>query len=237
MEFDISVYNNPYSRIKFYKRVCEIFRKSEAAMPTPFLCMLAALDQQGRLLRFYTQNIDFVDTAMEPLATQIPLNTEGPWPKTIKLHGNVKMVQCTLSSQHIYPLDCKLFESTEEEPLCTVCQDDQRKRTESGKRPHSVGRLRPRIAMYNGGDVPDEEAISNVIVADERSRPDAVIVVGTRLGIPGALSLAQRMQARDGLTIWINVDNKPSRTRLDCDLVIRAECDTVAKYVDMSVTE
>ncbi|RAL63792.1 hypothetical protein DID88_003436 [Monilinia fructigena] len=56
--------------------------------------MLATLAEEGRLLRLYSQNVDGIDTSLQPLATKVPLNSKGPWPKTIQLHGGLaKMVQ------------------------------------------------------------------------------------------------------------------------------------------------
>jgi NAD+-dependent protein deacetylase SIR2 len=52
----------------------------------------------------YTQNIDGIDATMEPLATKVPLNVKGPWPKQIQLHRSVKTISCTRTSQNIVPV-------------------------------------------------------------------------------------------------------------------------------------
>ena len=71
------------------------------------------------------------------------------------------------------------------EPLyCTACEEDDR--SNQGKRPQGQGFLRPRVWLYNEFGFPDEDAISEVTAADIRTKPDAVIVVGTALKVPSA---------------------------------------------------
>jgi NAD+-dependent protein deacetylase SIR2 len=103
------------------------------------------------------------------------------------------------------------------------------------QRSHGVGRLRPRIVLYNEFN-PEEEAIGAVTRADLRSRPDAVIVVGTSLKIPGVRRITREMCAvtkgrRDGFTAWINNDPEPMGNEFkDCwDLVVRGDCEEVAR--------
>ena len=57
-------------------------------------------------------------------------------------------------------------------------------RAVAGKRSQGIGKLRPRLVLYNEGN-PDAEAIGSVSEADLLSRPDGLVVVGTSLKIPG----------------------------------------------------
>ncbi|KAJ3470666.1 hypothetical protein MRS44_000765 [Fusarium solani] len=167
---------------------------------------------EGRLLRLYSQNIDCIDTSMKPLATNIPLNPKGPWPATIQLHGSLEKMVCTKCGQ-LQPFDGSVFDGAEA-PLCGACVvDDQVRTAHAGKRSHGIGRLRPRFVLYNEFN-PDEEAIGNVSSADLKARPDAVLVVGTTLKIPGTRRLVKEMcqvarGRRDGITAWINLDSEP----------------------------
>jgi len=208
------------------------------AKPTPFHHLLASLAQEGRLMRLYTQNVDCIDTSMPPLATTVPLNAKGPWPTSIQLHGGLEKMVCTKCG-NLDPFDGSLFEGPEPPP-CPKCEEADEVRTSfAGKRSHGVGRLRPRIVLYNEYN-PDEEAIGNVTKADLRRVPDAVIVVGTSMKIPGLRRIAKEMcqltrSRRDGFTAWINIDSEPQGAEFkDCwDLVVRAKCDDVAELANI----
>lgn len=204
------------------------------AKPTLFHHMLATLAEEGRLLRLYTQNVDGIDTALEPLATKVPLDPRGPWPKTIQLHGGLEKMVCTKCGI-LSDFNEALFEGPEPPP-CGDCEEMERVRTViAGKRGHGIGRLRPRMVLYNEFN-PDEDAIGAVTAADLRSRPDAVIVVGTSLKVPGVRRIVREMTwvargRRDGFTAWIN--NAPEPIGVDLkgcwDLVVRGDCDEVAR--------
>ena len=234
--FDAAVYKRDALTEEFHTMVREMVALTEKAKPTPFHHLLASLAQEGRLLRLYSQNIDGIDTNMEPLATNIPLNPKGPWPTTIQLHGGLQKSVCIKCGQ-LEPLDAGLFDGPEA-PLCETCKvDDEVRTTYAGKRSHGIGRLRPRFVLYNEYN-PDEEAIGNVCRSDLKSRPDAVIVVGTSLKVPGTRRLVKELcqvakGRKDGFTAWINVDPEPKGVEFkDCwDMVVRAKCDVVANEV------
>jgi NAD-dependent histone deacetylase SIR2 len=232
--FDASVYKHDASTESFHTMVRELAELTAKAKPTPFHHMLASIAAEGRLLRMYSQNIDSLDTQMPPLATTVPLNTKGPWPVTIQLHGGLEKMVCTKCG-HLEPFKAELFNGPEA-PLCEKCKEaDQVRTTFAGKRSHGIGRLRPRIVLYNEYN-PDEEAIGNVSKADLRRVPDAVIVVGTSLKIPGVRRIVKEMcqltrSRRDGLTAWINIDPEPPGAEFrDCwDIVVRGKCDDIAE--------
>lgn len=208
------------------------------ARPTDFHHMLATLAHDNRLLRLYTQNVDCIDTSLEPLATQIPLAKAkgGSWPKTVQLHGGLDKMVCSKCAT-LSQFDADLFDGPTA-PICEVCVELDRVRTDiAGKRSHGVGRLRPRMVLYNEAN-PDDEAIGAVTQDDLRKRPDAIIVVGTSLKIPGVRRIVREMCAtvrgrRDGVAIWINNDPEPLGKEFeDCwDIVVRGTCDEVARHV------
>ncbi|AEO65864.1 uncharacterized protein THITE_35412 [Thermothielavioides terrestris NRRL 8126] len=236
--FDASVYKHDSSTESFHTMVRELAQMTARAKPTPFHHMLASIAAEGRLMRMYSQNIDTLDTQMPPLATNVPLNGKGPWPTTILLHGGLEKMVCTKCG-HLEPFNASLFEGPEP-PLCEKCKEQDEVRTAfAGKRSHGIGRLRPRIVLYNEYN-PDEEAIGNVSKADLRRVPDAVIVVGTSLKIPGVRRIVKEMcqltrSRRDGITAWINLDPEPQGAEFkDCwDLVVRGKCDDIAELVNL----
>jgi NAD-dependent histone deacetylase SIR2 len=211
---------------------------TKEAKSTPFHHMLATIAEEGRLMRLYSQNVDCLDTSLKPLATNIPLNTKAPWPVTIQLHGGLEKMQCTKCSE-VNSFNGDLFQGPEPPP-CGQCQEADFVRTKfGGKRSHGIGRLRPRMVLYNEYN-PDEDAIGKVSQADLRRVPDAVIVVGTSLKVPGVrrivreLCLATRSK-RDGFTAWINLDQVPQAPDMKglWDLVVRGKCDDIAGLLNL----
>lgn len=214
--------------------VRELSHLTENAKPTPFHHMVATLAEEGRLLRLYTQNVDGIDTALPPLKTAVPLNSKGPWPKAIQLHGGLGKMVCS-KCKFLLDFNGALFDGPEAPP-CPECETIEKVREISGLRGHGVGRLRPRMVLYNEHN-PDEDAIGAVSAADLKTRPDAVIVVGTSLKVPGVRRLAKELCSvtrgrRGGFTAWINYDSEPTGADFkDCwDLVVRGPCDEIARF-------
>lgn len=203
------------------------------ARPTAFHQMLATLAKEGRLMRLYTQNVDGIDTSLPPLVTSIPLSMKGPWPRTIQLHGGLEKMVCS-KCNHLAEFEAALFEGPLPPP-CNACTETDKVRTyHAGKRSHGIGRLRPRIVLYNEHN-PDAEAIGTVVSSDLRARPDALIVVGTSMKIPGVRRIVREMCGvvrgrKGGLTVWINQDSPPTGKEFEnCwDLVVKGACDEVA---------
>ncbi|KAL8771136.1 MAG: hypothetical protein Q9209_003307 [Squamulea sp. 1 TL-2023] len=208
------------------------------AKPTAFHHMLATLGKQGRLMRLYTQNVDGIDTSLAPLATSVPLASKGPWPRTIQLHGGLEKMVCS-KCNHLADFQPGLFDGPTP-PLCTQCSETDKIRTDhAGKRSHGIGRLRPRIVLYNEAN-PDDEAIGAVVSSDLRARPDAVVVVGTSMKIPGVRRIVREMCAvvrarRDGLAVWVNHDPPPVGKEFeDCwDLIVKGSSDDVASFAKL----
>ncbi|KIW18783.1 hypothetical protein PV08_03072 [Exophiala spinifera] len=238
MLFDASVYKDDHSTSSFHDMVRKLSKMSENAKPTAFHRFLARLSVEGRLLRLYTQNVDGLECSLPPLTTQVPLNHKAPWPQTIQLHGGLEKMMCQ-KCRHVSEFEASLFDGPTP-PLCPQCVAADALRTKhAGKRSHGVGRLRPRIVLYNEHN-PDDEAIGAVTTADFRTRPDAVIVVGTSMKIPAVRRIAHEMcqivrDRREGTTIWINRDPVPPGKDLEnlWDLVVRGDSDEVARLAGL----
>ncbi|KAI4262393.1 MAG: hypothetical protein L6R42_002434 [Xanthoria sp. 1 TBL-2021] len=236
--FDASVYQTDSSTTSFHSMVRGLSQLASKAEPTAFHHLLATLGEQGRLMRLYTQNVDGIDTSLAPLATSVPLANKGPWPRTIQLHGGLEKMVCS-KCNHLADFQPALFDGPVP-PSCTFCFEADKVRTDhAGKRSHGVGRLRPRIVLYNEAN-PDDEAIGAVVSSDLRARPDAVIVVGTSMKIPGVRRIVREMcgvvrARRDGLAVWVNHDPPPVGKEFeDCwDLVVKGSSDDVAGFAKM----
>jgi NAD+-dependent protein deacetylase SIR2 len=236
--FDASVYKSGSSTSSFHDMVRSLSQLINSTRPTAFHHLLATLARDGRLMRLYSQNVDGIDTSLPPLATKVPLSTKGPWPRTIQLHGGLEKMVCQ-KCNHLSTFQPALFEGPEP-PSCGECEAlDSVRTTIAGKRSHGIGKLRPRIVLYNEYN-PDAEAIGAVTKADLRSRPDAVIVVGTSLKVPGVRRIVREMcgvvrARRDGVAIWINNDPEPLGKEFEnCwDLVVRGDCEEVARHANL----
>lgn len=235
--FDASVYRTDAATTQFHDMVRTLAHLVDASKPTAFHHLLARLAAEGRLLRLYTQNVDGLDASLPSLATQIPLNSKAPWPKTIQLHGGLTKMVCQ-KCHHLSDFEASLFEGPHP-PACKDCVElDAVRTTVAGKRSHGIGRLRPRIVLYNEHN-PDEDAIGAVSQADLKSRPDALIVIGTSLKVRGVRRIVKEMCGvvrgrRDGLTVWINNGCRPmGRDFENCwDLIVNGDSDVVANIVD-----
>jgi NAD+-dependent protein deacetylase SIR2 len=232
--FDASVYKDDSSTSSFHDMVRKLSKMSANAKPTPFHRLLARLAKENRLLRLYTQNVDGLENDLEPLKTEVPLSHKAPWPRTIQLHGGLEKMMCQKCRQ-ISDFEAQLFEGPDP-PSCPECvAHDALRTTHAGKRSHGVGKLRPRIVLYNEHN-PDDEAIGAVTTADFRTRPDAVVVVGTSMKIPAVRRIVHEMcsivrDRREGTTIWINRDPVPPGKDLEnCwDLIVKGDSDGVAR--------
>ena len=238
--FDASVYKDNTSTSSFHSMVSSMSRLTKDAKPTEFHHMLATIAKEDRLLRLYSQNVDGIDTSLEPLTTTVPLTKgeDGKWPRTVQLHGGLDKMVC-IKCHELSDFDADLF-SGPDAPPCPRCEEINDIRTNhEGKRSHGIGRLRPRMVLYNEHN-PDDVAIGKVTQEDLRKRPDAVIVAGTTLKVPGVRRIVKEMcgvvrDRRGGVAIWINNDPPPVAKDLDdCfDIIVQGPCDEVARHAAM----
>ncbi|KAF7594099.1 hypothetical protein BBP40_010097 [Aspergillus hancockii] len=230
--FDAAVYQDETLTASFQDMVRSLSEEAAKTSPTAFHHMLARISQESRLTRLYTQNIDAIETSMPPLATQIPLNVKAPWPRTVQLHGSLEKMVCQ-KCRHLSDFESDLFDRPDA-PECPECARNNQFRMETGQRSHGIGKMRPRIVLYNEHN-PDEEAITSVMNADVRSRPDALIVVGTSMKIPGVRRLVKSLcsvirSRRNGVTMWINNEPPAGKEFEDCwDLMVTGNCEEVAR--------
>jgi NAD-dependent histone deacetylase SIR2 len=235
--FDASVYQDDESTSAFHDMVRTLSQHAKSAQPTAFHHLLATLAQEGRLMRLYTQNVDGIDTSLPPLSTQVPLPKKGPWPKTVQVHGSLDYMVCS-KCHAVTDFDAEQFNGPSPPP-CPSCVENDEIRQFADKRSHGIGRLRPRMVLYNEHN-PDDESIGSCAAYDMRMRPDAVIVAGTTLKVPGVRRIAREMcnivrDRKNGVTVWLNNDPEPMGKDLEdkWDLVVKGPCDEVAGHANM----
>ncbi|GAV52899.1 hypothetical protein ZYGR_0AI01810 [Zygosaccharomyces rouxii] len=243
---DLFDFNQVYScdemSIKFNGMITDLHRLARESDSTEFHSMLNEIAAEGRLQRLYTQNIDGLDTRLTHLNTKIPL--EKPAPPTIQLHGSVNHVECNMCSK-IDKLDPSIFKCDSEDttnetqvvPICSQCEEYETVRMVAGLRSKGVGKLRPRVVLYNEMH-PEGDIIGEVTSHDIKKKPDCLIVVGTSLQIPGVKQLCkqfvQTIRARKGIVLYLNKD-LPSQSVLDTlgwvDLIVLGDCQDVSKLI------
>ncbi|EPS32231.1 hypothetical protein PDE_07191 [Penicillium oxalicum 114-2] len=234
--FDAAVYQDETLTGPFHELVRSLWEEAANCQPTKFHEMLASLGKENRLKRLYTQNIDGLETSMKPLETEIPLGVKGRWPITIQLHGSITKMVCQ-KCRHLSNLDPEKF-CESEAPDCDECAGNDRARVGAGQRSHGVGRMRPRVVLYNEHN-PDEEAITSVMNADIKSRPRALVVAGTSLKIPGVRRLVKSLckvirGRKDGVTMYIGKEPLVGKEFEDCfDLIVQGSTDEVADLVQL----
>jgi NAD-dependent SIR2 family protein deacetylase len=122
---------------------------------------IKTLEDKGKLLRCYTQNIDGLEPRLGMCAeldnAETPPRGKGKERapekedvRVVQLHGDLDRVVCTL---------CRaMFDFNEshratfhggEPPACPACLDNEAARLAAGKRKLGVGTLRPNIVLYN----------------------------------------------------------------------------------------
>jgi NAD-dependent histone deacetylase SIR2 len=159
------------------------------AKPTRFHDFLDSLACSGRLLRQYMQNIDCFESKLPSLSPSASLEVKGSWAKTIQLHGRLDTVICQ-KCNCCSPLAPQKFQGSQSPP-CPQCEDIETQRAALGKRLYGTGRLWPKILLYRENN-PDKLAVEAVFKHDLQECPNAVIVVGTSLKVPGARMLATK---------------------------------------------
>lgn len=151
---------------------------SETAQPTAFHGLLKALDDRGKLLRVYTQNIDALEaktglsygvpdfddrrqrsrpkpstsSGLTTPPTSQPARLPSPpaeTPRCVPLHGTLQTLHCQNCS-HSFPAQPHVSQlSAGSLPDCPECTALEETRALVGKRSRGIGRLRPSVVLYN----------------------------------------------------------------------------------------
>lgn len=235
-----SVYSSDDMNIKFNSMISSLHDLSKKSEPTDFHLMMNQLALEGRLLRLYTQNIDGLDTRLSNLTTKIPL--ESPAPQTVQLHGSIHHMECNKCSL-IADLDSSVFRCRQDDdnvqlvPTCVQCEEFEIVRTAGGLRSQGVGKMRPRVVLYNEFH-PEGDIIGKITTTDLRKRPDCLIIAGTSLQIPGVKAIckqfSQKVRQSKGIILYLNQD-MPTRPILETvggvDLIVLGDCQNVPKIL------
>ncbi|KAG2216351.1 hypothetical protein INT45_006301 [Circinella minor] len=193
--FDATLFKDVNRTKCFYTFMAELKTLVSTAKPTATHRFLRDLQESGRLLRLYTQNIDDLEAELD-----LPV---------VQLHGTMATVKCTLCPSS-YPFTSEYVDAFRQgdPPICPKCEAIGEERSLLGKRQLAVGTLRPDIVLYNE-DHPNGDKIGLQQCSDIKRRPDLLIVLGTSLKIPALkkfVKLAARTvhENKNGIAILVN---------------------------------
>ena len=187
-------------------------------MPTPFHRLMDNLAQERRLLHHITQNFDCVEQRLPALEA-----------KTVRLHGRLDQMRCQKCNQV-----CERVPGLLRTDLgCQECKERSEARKSVGKRPLDIGILKPDVVLC-GDPHPDDNEIVEAVEHDVAMRPDLVLVVGTKLGRMGPLSLATRLckaaRSSGGVAVWISKEEPALVLRPLFDYILLGDCDKIVSF-------
>jgi NAD-dependent SIR2 family protein deacetylase len=155
------------------------------ARPTQFHELLAMLNDHGKLLRVYTQNIDGLElkSGLSTASGCDGPNSTGD-AVCIALHGGIHQLQCQ-SCGRAFSLDPYLATLMMGDlPPCDGCRSTRSTRAQLNLRDRkAIPALKPNIILY-GEDHPRSEEIAQIIAKDVKV-VDLLLVVGTSMKVDG----------------------------------------------------
>lgn len=156
------------------------------SQPTETHKFIRTLRDQGKLLRYYTQNVDELDDRAG-LSTDLGENSV----ECVPLHGSIHSLRCpTCCGIHKWNATLRATIAAEQEPQCPLCIHSPI-RVGATRRESTIGRLRPNV-IYLGEDHWQGERIVELINHDQSAGPDVLLILGTSLKVSGPRNLARR---------------------------------------------
>jgi NAD-dependent histone deacetylase SIR2 len=206
--FSANVFRDPHATALFYKFISSLHRlcASDEVQPTATHHFVSKLARRGKLLRYYTQNIDCLEDEVG-LTQALDLHSSSGSSSSssgaskrfnghcVQLHGRIDRVKCGCGYVGDWSDDVLAEMSEGFAPSCPGCDEraDVRRslRKRSIKQVGHMGALKPAITLYDDAPSPDEHTIAAISDSDLRRKPDLVLVLGTSLKIPGFKNLVK----------------------------------------------
>lgn len=218
--FSAGVFRQAETASAFVAFIAELKKLVDAASPSPTHAFIQTLDSKKKLLRSYTQNIDGFESrtglscssGLAETKTSASTNRRKIQDvQNVQLHGNIHRLRCIL---------CKAsFDFTEDylkllgdgtAPKCQDCVErcaysyrpsivvnflltEQLSANERVARRHRetrIGFLRPDVVLYDESH-PLEDDIAEVQGKDLARRPDALLIMGTSMKVPGFVNMVR----------------------------------------------
>ena len=168
--FDMGILDADEGRKRLFDQLIKIRSKSQAANLTDTHRLLAILQNNGKLRRCYTQNIDGLD-----VRAGLNADLDSPGCTLVQLHGNLETLRCTLCNHHTDWADVsETALRSGDKGTCPHCQSRLRDRAQNGERLITVGTLRPNVVLLREWD-PVGEIKGEIIRKDAKSKARLVV--------------------------------------------------------------
>lgn len=244
--FEYNFFQNSDTRPWFYRFVGELKDKCSTAKPTLTHEYCQGLLEQGKLARWYTQNIDGLEAQsgarLESMEVK-DVNKKSSNGSVVLLHGNLDCLVCTLC-KHKIPFTPEMQEASKdgEWKACEACTARSDERKSRGRRALQTGFYRPDIVLY-GEPHPQSEHIGSIISDDmQRSAGSVLIVMGTSLKVVGIKRMVKdftrRIKTMEPQANRIFYINKTAPPRTDWktvfDFEYLGECDEWVRLLTLA---
>ncbi|OCF74552.1 hypothetical protein I204_04929 [Kwoniella mangroviensis CBS 8886] len=189
--FSSGLFLNPQTTSIFYTFIAELSAECMKAQPTKTHHFIKKLEQKGKLLRSYTQNIDGLERRLGLESGGRGQGFKKRETRNIELHGDLGRVRCVLCMKDFdRTLEWLEMFREGEAPDCPACLERSQSRINRSARATSVGTLRPSIVLYDEPH-PLGDDIGSVTTYDLSRQPDLLLIMGTSLKVHGLKRLVK----------------------------------------------
>ncbi|CAG8677967.1 10140_t:CDS:2, partial [Cetraspora pellucida] len=210
------------------------------ATPTATHFFIKKLADMKKLKRVYTQNIDNLEAL-------VGLHVEWQFEKVrnnraqvVQLHGTLSKLRCNACTKlySFIPQHCDVFKQGKP-PNCPGCEEKESVRIKQGRRPHTIGQLKPTVILY--GDTHPKGLEFGQIATYDQDKTDCLIIMGTSLRIPGIKALikdfSRAVHGCNGYVILVNATDVVTKEWNGIiDYQIEGTCDEWVKLVDKELS-
>ncbi|WWD17235.1 hypothetical protein CI109_101673 [Kwoniella shandongensis] len=236
--FSAGTFSNPQTTSIFYTFIAELFLSCAAAQPTRTHHFIRKLEQKGKLLRSYTQNVDGLERRIGIESGGRGKGLKKKETKNVELHGDLGRVRCVLCMKD-YEATNEWIEMFREgdAPECPSCLERCESRISRSARATPVGILRPAIVLYDEPH-PLSDDIGQLTTYDLSRQPDVLLIMGTSLKVHGLKRLVKEFAksvhggAKRGLVVFVNATPPSKEWEGVIDVHIQGETDKWVERVE-----
>ncbi|TFK64374.1 DHS-like NAD/FAD-binding domain-containing protein, partial [Pluteus cervinus] len=178
--FDATVLQDQGMKSAFYRFMATLKRAVDAAPPSPTHEFIKTLDDGGKLLRCYTQNIDGLE---KKAGLSMSDDLQDDASRVVQLHAGLHTVRCTVCcTRYEWTAEYQTLFLEGQAPDCPDCLSRAAGRGVDTRRPITVGSLRPAVVLYNE-DTSSADEIGRIWAKDMKKQPDLLIIMGTSMKV------------------------------------------------------
>ncbi|WRT66437.1 uncharacterized protein IL334_003393 [Kwoniella shivajii] len=216
--FSSGLFSNPSTTSIFYTFIAELAISCSKAEPTKTHHFIKKLEQKGKLLRSYTQNVDGLERRLGLESGGRGKGFKKKTTRNVELHGDLGRVRCVLCFKD-FQVDMEHTELFRQglAPDCPACEERCQSRISRSARATPIGTLRPSIVLYDEPH-PLGDDIGSLTTYDLSRQPDLLLIMGTSLKVHGLKRLVKEFaksvhtgSKKRGLVIFVNATPPPAK--------------------------